>query len=59
MSTLTNYLTQADNLRFKLLVITGNDKNTKNKIVDFLVSEEWTLVDVGKELVNLHEGLPL
>ena len=57
MSTLTSYLTQADNLRFKLLAITGNDKNKKNKIVDFLVTEDWTFMDVGKELVNLHEDL--
>ncbi|MBF0232779.1 MAG: hypothetical protein HQK65_07055 [Desulfamplus sp.] len=57
MATITNYLAQSDNLRFKLLAITGKDQNKKDKIIDYLVAEQWTLVDVGRELINLNDDL--
>ncbi len=57
MGTINTYLTQADNLRFKLLAITGKNENKKEKIIEFLSSENWKLVDVGKELVNLTSDI--
>jgi hypothetical protein len=57
MKSINNYLAQADNLRFKLLAITGKDPNKKKKIIAFLVLENWTVVDVGKELARLYDTL--
>jgi len=59
MTTINNYLAQADNLRFKLLAITGKDPGKKEKIITFLISEKWTIVDVGKELAQLYETLEI
>lgn len=57
MTTINNYLAQADNLRFKLLAITGKNPNKKKKINTLLASQNWTVVDVGKELARLYETL--
>ena len=57
MASINNYLAQADNLRFKLLAVTGRDQNKKDKIIDYLVSENWSLIDVGKELIDLKADI--
>lgn len=51
------YIAQADNLRFKLLAIAGKDETKKNQLMDYLHKEEWTSVDVGKELIEIEDLL--
>ncbi len=50
------YISQADNLRFKLLAIAGKEDNKKQSLTHYLEAEGWTIVDVGKELMEI-EGL--
>lgn len=57
MATINSYLTQADNLRFKLLAVTGKNESKKEKIIKFLSSENWKQVDVGEALVNLSSDI--
>ncbi len=54
---LSSLLAQADLLRFKLLAIVGKDEEKKNKIISFLQSQKWTLINVEKELLDLRKSL--
>ncbi|MBD3340093.1 MAG: BREX-3 system P-loop-containing protein BrxF [Candidatus Lokiarchaeota archaeon] len=54
---ISEYLSQADSLRFKLLGIIGKDPHKKEKIIKHLIDEEWHLVDVEKELLELRSEL--
>ncbi len=51
---LNTLLTQADSLRFKLLGIVGSNEAKKKKIIKFLSDEDWTVVDVEKELLPIQ-----
>ncbi|MFW9940470.1 MAG: BREX-3 system P-loop-containing protein BrxF [Candidatus Thorarchaeota archaeon] len=55
--TLSNLLTQADSLRFKLLAIVGKDESKKKKIIDALKKDKWTVIDVESELLGLRKEL--
>lgn len=57
MTTINKCLAQADHLRFKLLAITGKDSYKKDKIINYLESEKWSLVNVGKELIEITGNL--
>jgi len=48
-----DFLAQADNIHFKFWAIVGNDTVRIKKITAYLKKQDWTLVDVGKELVKL------
>ena len=54
---LNTLLTQADSLRFKLLGIVGSNEAKKKKIIKFLSGEDWTIVDVEKELLPVQMEL--
>jgi len=56
-SSLDNLLTQADSLRFKLLAIIGKDEAKKKKIIVALRKDNWTLIDVEKELLAVQKEL--
>ncbi|HOX85133.1 MAG TPA: BREX-3 system P-loop-containing protein BrxF [bacterium] len=57
MPSLTKLLAQADALRFKLLAIVGKDEEKKKRIIKLLRNENWTLVDVEKELIELRKQI--
>jgi len=57
MTTLNSLLAQADNLRFKLLAIIGKDTNKKKKIIKYLISMNWTTVNVEKELIEIKKEI--
>ncbi|MDY0362227.1 MAG: DUF6079 family protein [Desulforegulaceae bacterium] len=57
MSSIATYIAQADNLRFKLLAITGTNITKKEKILDYLVSDNWVEVDVGNELIEISNEI--
>ena len=54
---LNTLLTQADSLRFKLLGIVGSNEAKKKKIIKFLSDDDWTVVDVEKELLPVQMEL--
>ncbi|MDM8535427.1 DUF6079 family protein [Desulfobacterales bacterium HSG17] len=54
---LNTLLVQADSLRFKLLGIIGKDEVRKSKIIDYLKSMGWEIVDVEAQLLFIHEEL--
>lgn len=51
------YLGQANNLRFKMLAIVGNNENKKIEIIDYLKKKDWTLIDVESELLKIRDLL--
>ncbi|MBN2531353.1 MAG: hypothetical protein JXB88_00605 [Spirochaetales bacterium] len=57
MESLHGLLLQADRLRFKLLAIIGQDRVKKNKIIKYLESLSWTVVDVENELVPIKNEI--
>ncbi|NLE00367.1 MAG: BREX-3 system P-loop-containing protein BrxF [Fibrobacter sp.] len=54
---LSTLLSQASSLRFKLLAIIGKDEEKKNTIIDQLKKKGWALVNVERELLELHSKL--
>lgn len=54
---LNTLLIQADSLRFKLLGIIGNNTGKKEKIINSLVDDDWTVVDVETELLPIRAEL--
>lgn len=54
---LNTLLTQADSLRFKLLAIIGKNEEKKTKIIGSLKKDNWTLIDVETELLELQNKL--
>ncbi|MBF0225032.1 MAG: hypothetical protein HQK76_06210 [Desulfobacterales bacterium] len=50
-------LLQADSLRFKLLGIIGRNEETKKKIIKYLSNNEWKIVDVESELLQIRKDL--
>jgi len=54
---LNTLLIQADSLRFKLLGILGNNPVKKEKIINFLVEDDWIVVDVESELLPIRTEL--
>ena len=54
---LSTLLSQADSLRFKLLGIVGSNEAKKKKIIKFLSDDDWTVVDVEKELLPVQAEL--
>jgi len=54
---LNTLLTQADSLRFKLFGIVGSNEAKKKKIIKFLADDDWTVVDVEKELLPVQMEL--
>jgi len=57
MKNIHSLLEQAGALRFKLLGIIGKDQQKRNKLIDYLKSNGWTLVDIEKELLQIKELL--
>ena len=51
---LNTLLSQADSLRFKLYGIVGSNEAKKKKIIKFLADDDWTIVDVEKELLPVQ-----
>lgn len=56
---ISKYLAQADSLRFKLLAITGKNKDKKDKIIRYLKDSDWHLINVEEELLELREQMDL
>lgn len=56
-TSLSTLLSQANSLRFKLLAIIGKDEGKKKEIIDQLKHSGWTLVNVEKELLKVHNKL--
>ena len=54
---ITEYLSQADSLRFKLLGIIGKDHQKKEKITKYLLDDGWHLINVEEELLELRSNL--
>ena len=54
---LNTLLVQADSLRFKLLGLVGNNPSKRNKIINFLKANDWTVVDVESELLPIRAEL--
>ncbi len=57
MQNLNNLLSQADNLRFKILSIIGKEEAKRDKIISVLKENGWITVDVGKELLSVKQQL--
>jgi hypothetical protein len=51
------HIALANSLRFKLWAIVGDNLNKKNKIIEYLKSKGYTLIDVASELSPLYESL--
>jgi len=51
------YLTLSNSLRFKLWAIVGKDDYKKDKIIKYLKSKNYKLIDVAKELDHLYKEL--
>jgi hypothetical protein len=51
------HIALANSLRFKLWAIVGENINKKNKIIEYLKSQGYTLIDVASELGPLYESL--
>lgn len=54
---LFSLIAQANSMRFKLLAIVGQDDNKKDKLINILKKDGWTLIDVESELVNLRQKI--
>jgi hypothetical protein len=55
LKNIVGLLQQADALRFKLLGIVGKDQHKRNKLIDYLKDNGWTLVDIEQELLPIKE----
>ena len=51
------HIALANSLRFKLWAIVGDNKNKKNKIIEYLKLQGYSLIDVASELSPLYENL--
>ena len=56
-SHISEYLSQADSLRFKLLGIIGRIPPKKEKIIKYLKDDGWHLINVEEELLELRSNL--
>jgi len=54
---LKTLLDQASSIRFKLLALVGENKESKGKIINSLKENGWTSVDVESELLDLKKSL--
>ena len=51
------YLSMAKSLRFKLWAVVGSNSSKREKIIDYLVSQGYTKIDVGEELAPIFAEL--
>lgn len=53
MEHIERLLTQSDSLRFKLLALVGENIYQKKRIIDYLKGQNWLIVDVESELIDI------